>query len=126
MNIRDPKLTVLLFNEAINNQDLQTLTSLMSNDHKFIDRKNEVTSPKQVMVKGWKEFFENFPEYKNHFPKIESRKETVIVPGYAIWKKGGKKDYAIWIAKVHNDCVTEWRIYKDSEENRKKFNIKSF
>jgi len=124
LNKRDPKLTVLLFNEAINNRNIDILADLMTDDHKFIDRKNEVTSPKQAMVKGWKEFFDNFPEYHNYFPRIESREETVIILGYAIWKKGGKKDHAIWVAKVQNDCVAEWRIYEDTEENRKKFDIR--
>ncbi|WP_455142670.1 nuclear transport factor 2 family protein [Candidatus Hodarchaeum mangrovi] len=63
MNTRDPKLTVLLFNEAINNRNIQALANLMTDDHKFIDRKNEVTSPKQAMVQGWKYFFKNFPGY---------------------------------------------------------------
>jgi len=42
MNSRDPKLIVLLFNECINNQDVEELTSLMTEDHTFIDRKGEI------------------------------------------------------------------------------------
>jgi len=38
MNTRDPKLISLLFNEAIKNQDIDTLSDLMTEDHTFIDR----------------------------------------------------------------------------------------
>ncbi|MFX0123572.1 MAG: nuclear transport factor 2 family protein [Candidatus Hodarchaeota archaeon] len=123
MNKRDPKLIALLFNECINNQDIKGLSNLMTEDHKFIDRQNEVTAPKDEIVKGWKEFFKNFPEYQNYFPRIESKGDTVIIPGYAIWAKGGEKDHAIWVAKIQHDCVAEWRIYEDTVENRNKFNI---
>lgn len=123
MNKRDPKLTTLLFNECINNQDIQGLSDLMTEDHKFIDRQNEVTTPKEEMVKGWMDFFKNFPEYQNYFPRIESKEDIVIIPGYAIGEKGGEKDHAIWVAKIQNDQVAEWRIYEDTVEVRRKFNI---
>ena len=35
---RNPKLISLLFNEAMNNQDIDTLSDLMTEDHTFIDR----------------------------------------------------------------------------------------
>ena len=124
MNKRDPKLIALLFNECINNRDIQGLSNLMTEDHKFIDRQNEVTAPKEKMVEGWFEFFESFPEYQNYFPKLESKGDTVIIPGYAIWEIGGEKDHAIWVARVEDDRVSEWRIFDDTLENRKKLNIR--
>lgn len=33
MNIRDPKLIALQFNEFINNQDIEGLSGLMTDDH---------------------------------------------------------------------------------------------
>ena len=123
MTLRDPKLIVLLFNECINNQDVEGLSNLMTEDHRFIDRQNEVTAPKKKMLKGWEEFFKNFPEYQNYFPRLESRDDLVIIPGYAIWEKGGEKDHAIWVAKIKDNRVAEWRIYADVKGNRKKFGL---
>jgi ketosteroid isomerase-like protein len=123
MNNRDPRIIALLFNECINNQDIQELSNLMTEDHKFIDRQNEVTTPKEQTVKGWIEFFKNFLEYQNYFPQVESKGDTVIIPGYAIWANGEEKDHAIWVAKIQDDCVSEWRIYNDTTDVRKKFNI---
>ena len=121
MNLKDPKLTALQFNEYINNQDIEGLTELMPEDHIFIDRYNELFGD---MVNGWKEFFENYPTYKNFFTRVESRENLVILMGYAKWSKDSlEEDHAIWTAKIENDLVAEWRIYQDTEENRKKFGL---
>ncbi|MFW9853754.1 MAG: hypothetical protein ACFFFG_01745 [Candidatus Thorarchaeota archaeon] len=71
MNKRNPKLIVLLFNEYINNQDIDGLVNPMTGDHRFIDRKNEITTPKEEMVKRRKLFFTEFADYRNYFPRIE-------------------------------------------------------
>lgn len=124
MNSRDPKLIALLFNECINNQDIKGLSSFMTEDHTFIDRKNEVTAGKEAMTKGWLDFFNQFPNYKNIFLRVESQgDDLVILIGYANWSKDSEKDHAIWTATIEDDLVAEWRIYEDREENRKKFNI---
>ena len=121
MNLKDPKLTVLQFNEYINNQDINGLTSLMTEDHIFIDRAGDRFGD---MVNGWKEFFTNFPSYRNHFTRVESRDNLVVIIGYAKWSTESlEEDHAIWIAKVDNDKVELWQIYEDTEENRKKFGL---
>jgi hypothetical protein len=121
MNSKDPKLTALQFNEYINNQDINGLSNLMTKDHIFIDRKGDRYGD---MFNGWKEFFNNFPTYKNYFTRVESRDNLVILIGYAKWSQDSlEEDHAIWTATIKNDLVAEWHIYEDTEENRKKFNI---
>ncbi len=34
-----------------------------------------------------------------------------------------EKDYVIWKARIENDLVSEWCIYEDIEDNRKKFGL---
>lgn len=123
MNKKDPKLTALQFNECINNQDIKGLSSLMTEDHTFIDREDEVHRGKGSMTKGWIEFFEAFPEYRNTFTRVESRDELVILIGHATWSKGSSADHAIWTARIEHDLVAEWRIYHDTEENRRRLDI---
>jgi ketosteroid isomerase-like protein len=123
MNTKDPKLTTLLFNECINNRDLEGLACLMTEDHTFIDRDGKVDEPKEKMVKGWKEFFEMFPLYRNTFVRVESKGDVVVVLGYAYWSEKQPYDPVIWTATIVNDLVREWRIYADTKENRAKFNI---
>ena len=121
MNSKDPKLTALQFNEYINNQDIEGLTSLMTEDHIFIDRAGVSYGD---MINGWKEFFSNYPTYINFFNRVESRDNLVILIGYAKWSKDSLiKDHAIWTAKIENDLVAVWQIYEDTEENRIKFKL---
>ncbi len=76
------------------------------------------------MVNGWKEFFRNYPTYKNYFKRVESIDNLVILIGYAKWSKDSLvEDHAIWTAKIENDLVAEWCIYEDTDENRKKFSL---
>jgi ketosteroid isomerase-like protein len=123
MNAFDPKLTALQFNEYINRQDLQGLSSLMSEDHVFIDRKGEEDRGKETMIEGWKRFFQAFPAYLNTFLRVQSEGNLVVLYGYATWHQGSDPDYAIWTARILNDLVAEWRIYEDTEENKKLFNL---
>ncbi len=69
MNLKDQKLTALQFNEYINNQDIDGLSSLITEDHIFVDRHGDSFGD---MVNGWIDFFSNFPTYKNYFTRVES------------------------------------------------------
>lgn len=123
MNRRDPKLTALQFNEYINAQDIEGLSGLMTDDHTFIDRHDEVDEGKESMTEGWIEFFKSFPEYRNIFQRVESRDDLVILLGHAYWNEKEPHDTAIWTARIRDDLVAEWRIYEDTEENRRKLDL---
>ncbi len=123
MSARDPKLVALLFNECINNQDLNGLSALMTGDHVFIDREGNVNQPKESMVRGWKEFFRQFPDYRNTFNRIESRNNLVVILGFAYWSETQAYDPVIWTALVECDLVKEWRVHADTEMNRQRFNL---
>ncbi len=123
MNSRDPKLTCLLFNEAINRQDLDGLSALMTENHTFIDRNGKVGRPKSFMIDGWRQFFEMFPAYRNTFTRIESRGDFVTILGHAFWTEQQPHDPVIWTAKIENDLVAEWRVYADSGDNRKSLQL---
>ena len=82
MSEKDPKLVALLFNECINNRDLQGLSDLMTENHVFIDSNNDVHKGKELMIKGWGDFFNQFPDYRNHFAIVESRQDQVFVIGH--------------------------------------------
>ena len=123
MNTKDPKLIALQFNECINNQDLDGLTLLMTDDHTFVDREGNVGQPKQTMVQGWKEFFETFPDYRNTFNRVESQDNRVTILGYAYWSENEPYDPVIWTGIIVDDRVQEWRVYADTESNRRQFNL---
>ena len=119
MSSRDPKLTALMFNECINARDLDGLSALMTGDHTFIDREGGRHAGKDRMTEGWRTFFEEFPEYRNTFLKVESTGDRVVIFGYAEWTAGGDRDQVIWTAAVRHDLIEEWRVYEDTEQNRR-------
>lgn len=123
MNKKDPKLTALQFNEYINNQDIKGLTSLMAEDFTFIDIPGKVEKGKELMTKNWISFFEDFPDYKNIFTRVESRDNFVILIGYSTCSYKPLDGPAIWTATIEDDLVAKWQIFEDTEDNRKKLNI---
>ncbi len=123
MNKKDPKLIALQFNECINNQDVKGLERLMTDDHIFIDRDDNVNRSKQTMIRNWVKFFEMVPGYKNTFTRVQSNDNLVVILGYAYWSEKQPYDPVIWTATIVDDLVHEWRIYADSEGNRRRFNL---
>ncbi len=123
MSKRDPKLIALLFNECINNQDLEGLARLMHDEHAFVDRDGGVHQPKQAMIDSWREFFKLFPDYKNTFTRVESASDIVVILGYAYWSVHNPCDRVIWRAVIIDDLIREWRIYSDTPEDRKLFHL---
>ncbi len=118
MNAKDPKLIALLFNESINSHDVDGLAALMTEDHPFIDRELNTGHPKDAMVRGWRDFFQMFPRYKNTFTRIQSRDNRVVILGWAYWSEEQPYDPVIWTAIIVGDLVREWRVYADTETNR--------
>jgi len=102
----------LAFNEKINQRDLDGLSELMTEDHTFIDNSGEVTKGKEEMTKGWKKFFESFPDYQNIFTSVIVNEGVVVINGYSTCSNEPKLNGpSIWTAKIHGDRVTEWRVY---------------
>ena len=111
------------FNECITNQDIDGLSVLMTENHVFIDRAGESHGPKSQMVKNWKHFFQMFPLYKNTFEKITTSGDHVYIRGFAYWSAEEPYDPVIWTATLENNLISEWRIYEDTPENRRKYNL---
>lgn len=78
------------------------------------------------MTKGWKVFFESYPDYKNVFEHATTKDDTVILTGYSTCSYDPLDGPAIWTAKISCEKVSEWRVYTDNEENRRESDIVSF
>lgn len=118
MNGKDPKLIALQFNECINKQDIDGLAELMTENHTFIDREGKTGHTKEIMARGWREFFRMFPNYRNTFTRIQSTDNLVVIVGSAYWSEEQPYDPVIWTATIVDDLVQEWRVYSDTAANR--------
>jgi ketosteroid isomerase-like protein len=118
------KAIALQFNECINCGDLEGLAALMTDDHTFIDAANAAVHGKEHVVEAWKRFFALFPDYRNIFDRIESRDHLVTIRGRSTCSEQLLDGPALWTAKVRGDKVAEWRVYKDTPENRAALNFR--
>ncbi len=125
MNTRDPKIVALLYNEYINARNLEGVIALMAENYQFIDSENRVEN-KEQMKTSWDEFFTEYPDYINSFHTVISRDNLVILLGHSECSLPVLDGPAIWTAKIENDQVAEWRIYLDTEENRRTLNLKKY
>ena len=123
MNTKDPKFTALLFNEAINNQDIESLMALLTENHRFIDSENTVQTGTAKLREIWTDFFRYYPDYRNYFSTVRSVDEVVTITGYTICLFKPLEGDALWRAVIENDKIAEWAVFTDTLENRKKLNI---
>ena len=123
MKSKSPSAVVSEFNQAINNREVESLSTLMTEDHTFIDSSDEVHAGKEFMVLGWKDFFDSYPDYQNHFTWMESRNDQVFIVGHSTCSYAPLDGPAIWTAKVVNDQIQEWRVYLDTPANRKSLDL---
>ena len=112
----DVKTVALKFNEYINTHDVEGLASLMTEDHTFISRLNDVQSGKNSMIKNWEQFFKVFPKYRNEIHFVYSKADFVILVGKSEMLEGP----AIWTAYIDRitNKVSEWRVYDDTVKSR--------
>jgi uncharacterized protein (TIGR02246 family) len=116
-------MVALNFNVKINQRDLEGLAELMTEDHTFIDIPGEVHKGKEVMKKGWKEFFTKFPDYRNVFTDVKVTNNGVVMVGYSTCSDKQLDGPSIWTARIRNGRVSEWRVYEDTESKRQQLGI---
>lgn len=116
----DVMMVVLRFNERINARDLEGLVGMMTEDHFFIDSEGERDDD---MEEGWRGFFGSFPDYRNVFTRVQVEGDFVAIAGYSTCSHGPLDGPALWSARVRDGLVSEWRVYKDTPENRRKIGL---
>jgi ketosteroid isomerase-like protein len=106
-------LTALRFNEGINQQDLEGLAELMTDDHTLIviaNNKGEATKGKNLVKEGWREFFKKYPDYRNIFTSVTVQGNVVVMVGYSTCSFKPLDGPNIWTAKIRGGRVSEWRV----------------
>ena len=116
------------FNNAINEGNVEMLSSLMAEGHTFIDASGAAHSGVKEMTEGWKDFFRMFPDYKNNFENILQDGNLVVALGTASGTYNGNRGLipenhikwtAAWKAIVENGKIKVWQVYTDWSEGIK-------
>ena len=116
---------VTAFIEAINLHDVDALTSLMSEDHVFIDSSGRCVSGRDEVAAGWKAYFAMFPDFAIRADATMTDSGTVAVFGSVSGTYNGKRGLvpqnrismpAAWQAIVSGGRVKQWQVYCDWTE----------
>ena len=110
MDSFDLMSVALRFNEKINERDLEGLAELMSEDHAFVDNDNTVTKGKDVMKKGWEQFFKAYPDCRNVFTSVTVQDEVVVMVGYSKCSFKPLDGPNVWTARIRDGRIQEWRV----------------
>lgn len=118
--------TAIAFVEKINEHDLEGLSGLMTDDHKFIDSMDNIVTGKEEMMEAWKGFLSWFPHYEISIVNTLMSGDSVGFFGRARGtfgkKRPGVRDKfdipASWRAKIENGKVKEWQAIADNEAVR--------
>lgn len=119
---------VRLFNEAINRHDVEALCSFMAPDHTFIDAGGGITTGIETMKKGWEDFFQMFPDYRNEMSGYLQDGNIIMAYGCATGTYNGKRGLvlenritmpAAWKAVIQNGLIRDWQVYADWSEGVK-------
>ena len=124
MKTGNPEDVALRFVECINNQDLKGLVALMTEDHVFIDYGGRVMGKKVMVEEGWPGYFSQYPEYRIHISKITRSGNDIALIGTTTGSHAPPGIEArwtlIWIARIRDGLVAEWRIYSDIDHIRER------
>ena len=119
---------VKAFIAAINRRGLSELSSLMAEDHTFVDSGGTIQSGRENMMAGWREYFRMFPDYEVQVDYILQDRDLVAVFGSASGTYNGKRGLvpenriempAAWKAIVENGKIKLWQVYADWTEGCK-------
>ena len=121
------------FVDRINRHDLGGLVAQKTEDHRFVDGLGQEVRGREQMEKGWLGYFGWFPDYSIKVDEAMSNGNVVAMFGSAQGTYSGKGNLlaeahweipAAWKAVVHNEGVSEWRVYADNEPVWKVMGVK--
>jgi ketosteroid isomerase-like protein len=128
MTVQGAQEIVLAFVDAINRKDVDRMCELMTDDHLFVDSLGTTGSGREVMRKGWIEYFYMIPDFSISCSEIVQKGNLVGLFGVArgTYAVGGRlldenrwEMPAAWRAVVRDNLVAEWQVYADNEPVRR-------
>ena len=125
----------LEFVDCINCHDLPGLARMMAEDLLFVDGLGQEIRGRREVEKGWRAYFNWFPDYSIQVDESFSNGQYAGLFGYAqgTYRLDGKLTLenrwripAAWKARVRDGCISEWRIYADNEPVWKIMRVKRY
>jgi ketosteroid isomerase-like protein len=115
------------FAAAINRRSPEELSSLMTDDHVFIDSLGNRVEGKDRMTSGWIGYYRMVPDFSITIDETFAAGDVVVMLGTAqgTLSAGGElrpenrwQAAAAWRVLVRGELIAEWRIYADNDPIR--------
>ena len=114
------KSVALKFVEIINAGDSEALVKLQTEGFTLIDMAGDIYRGRD----GWQDYFSAYPKYKIHVQHVLTSGDGVAIIGKTtgshVPPEVEEKETVLWTAEIRDSLVSEWRIYSDIEEAKKK------
>ena len=110
------------FVAAINSENLTQLRALMTDDHTFTDAKGNSFSGADMMLAGWRGFFNAYPNYQIRVDHRFANGNEIALFGEATgsWRLNeiilpqSWKVSAAWMAEVDDQKIKKWTVFCDT------------
>ena len=131
----DTVRTALKFVNEINRHDVESLISLLSDDHLLVDGLGQETRGKEKLREAWAAYFRWFPDYHLAVKEWFQNGRVVGMFGVASGTFGVGTELpvqnrwkipAAWRAVVRDHQVAQWHIYADNEPVWKVMGVKRY
>ncbi|MDQ1593754.1 MAG: hypothetical protein QOH40_310 [Arthrobacter pascens] len=111
-------------NECISARDVEGLAHLMSEDHTFVDTAGTAVIGRAACLDAWRGFFDAFPGYRNVFKAVTTTGHVVAITGHSVCPGHPELEGpALWTAVIRGDRLSEWRVYADTVEARRRLGL---
>jgi hypothetical protein len=114
------KSVALKFVEIINAGDSEALINLQTEGFTLIDMAGDMYRGRD----GWQDYFSAYPKYKIHVQHVLTSGDGVAIIGKTtgshVPPEVEEKETVLWTAEIRDGLVSEWRIYSNIEEAKKK------
>jgi ketosteroid isomerase-like protein len=108
----------MAFHAAVNARDLERLTAMMTEDHRFVDMADVVIAGREACHRAWRDFFRAFRDYRNEITDCVVAGNSAAMSGRTHCSNSMLEGPALWTAIAVDDRLSEWRVYHDTPENR--------
>jgi len=127
LNSESVKRVAHAFVNAINQQSVEGIAGLMTEDHVFVDSLGTRIEGQQRMKAGWEGYFRMVPDFTIVIDESFVDGAVVVMLGTAqgtysadgvLRPENNWSTPASWRALIRGSLVAEWRIYADNEPIR--------
>jgi hypothetical protein len=108
------------FIRRINEHDVDGLTAILTEDHRFIDSLGSVFLGRETLRIGWSDYFRLVSNYRITVDEFADAGSSLLLAGSVEGRSAGVewKVPAAWRAVVRDGLIAEWQVYVDNEPLR--------